>query len=106
MTRYARRRDDSHAPIRNALKAAGVWVWETVDAGNGFPDLLCWRKPTGFVLLEVKTPGSDHSKRKAGNASGKTQARQEKFRAVCPGPVHVVSTVEEAFAALGVGRAA
>lgn len=107
MSRYARRRDANHTTIARALTVAGVWVWHTEGVGQGFPDLLVWTRASGFVLLEVKNPENAHGRgRKNGARSNATTARQVAFRAVCPGPVHVVTSIEEAFDALGFLRVA
>lgn len=108
VTRYARKRDANHTTIARALERLGVWVWHTEGVGGGFPDLLTWTGQRGFVLLELKSPGSAHAKAKPGGKSNssRTAARQAAFRAVCPGPVHVVTTLEEALIAVGLRRAA
>lgn len=97
--RRAAKRDANHASVRDALRKAGLWVCDTAAMGNGFPDLLAWRKTTGFVLLEVKDGTLPPSARKL------TEAEADFFDS-CPGPVHVVNSVEEAFAALGLKVAA
>ena len=56
MTR-AHRTDNNHAEIRDGLREAGWWVWDTHDMGNGFPDLIALNSSGRFVLLEVKSPG-------------------------------------------------
>lgn len=40
MSRYARQVDTSHAPIRDALRKAGLQVIDASRVGDGFPDLL------------------------------------------------------------------
>lgn len=56
MTR-AHRTDNNHAEIRDGLREAGWWVWDTHDLGGGFPDLLALNASGRFVMLEVKSPG-------------------------------------------------
>ena len=105
--RRAAKRDGNQKAIRDALKRLGIWVWETVEVGGGFPDMLVWSRQRGFVLLEVKNPNSERGRRDIrGQRTGETQNRQAAFRAVCPGPVHVVTSVEEALAAVGLKEAA
>jgi len=102
--RYWRaKRDGSHTPIVQAVRAAGCSVAETHAVGSGFPDLVVG-VPFGpqagvTVLLEVKRPGRG----KAHGASEKaTAARQEAFaESWRGGPILTVSSPEEALRALG-----
>jgi hypothetical protein len=90
--RHACATDGNHATIRDGLRAAGLWVWDTHRVGGGFPDLLVWRGR--FVLLEVKDPAQPPSKRALTEL-------EDAFHLGCPGPVHVVETLEAAFDAVG-----
>jgi hypothetical protein len=92
--RRAARRDDNHAAVRDALRAAGIWTHDTGGMGDGFPDLLCWFRGT-FHLLEVKDGTKPPSKRALTDD-------EAEFIRTCPGQVHVVNSVAEAFEALGV----
>jgi hypothetical protein len=91
--RHACATDGNHAAIRDGLRAAGLWVWDTHRVGGGFPDLLVWRH--GFVLLELKDPSQPPSKRALTDL-------EEAFHAGCPGAVHVVECLEDAFEVLGI----
>lgn len=57
MSAYAKRTDSNHAEIRDKLREAGFWVWDTHDLGGGFPDLIALNKSGEFVMLEVKARG-------------------------------------------------
>jgi hypothetical protein len=94
--RHAAATDGNHAAIRDGLRAAGLWVWDTHHVGGGFPDLLVWRNR--FVLLEVKD-GRLSPSRKA------LTPLEQAFHLGCPGPVHVVETLEAAFKAVGLEAA-
>lgn len=93
MSRYARKTDDNQRAIVEALRKLGVWVWPTHALGGGFPDLLVWTRAKGFMLLEVKDGAKTESKRRLTPAEGSFLAR-------CPGPVHVVSSLDEAIAVI------
>ena len=53
---YGRRVDNNHAEIRDGLRMLGFVVWDTSQAGYGFPDLVVAR---GGVVraVEVKSKG-------------------------------------------------
>jgi hypothetical protein len=53
---YAKRKDNNHAEIENALKAASYVVENCSRFGAGFPDLMVGSKgkQPRLVLLEVK----------------------------------------------------
>lgn len=81
--------DTTQEAIVNALRSVGVTVCIITGVGDGAPDLLCGRSGR-TELLEVKT------------AKEKLRPVQEEWHRSWRGkPVHVVRTVEEAFAALG-----
>ena len=52
--RRAAKRDWTEPEIVRALEAIGVTVARV--SSPGVPDLLCWRRDTGYRLIEVKTP--------------------------------------------------
>lgn len=97
--RRAARVDGNHAAIVKALRQAGCGVVDLSAVGNGVPDLLV--HPPTFpdcrmaVLLEIKDPSQPPSKQRLTPA-------QEKFHAGWKGWLHVVRTVDEALAAVGV----
>ena len=96
--RRAAKRDANHGSIVLALRKCGVWVFDTANLGGGFPDLLCWARGR-FTLLEVKDGAKPPSARKLTDD-------ERAFFDNCPGPVHVVTSVEEALAAVGLKEAA
>lgn len=70
MTRYARRRDDNHAELADALRRLG---WDVRDTSNcpsepGIADLSCTRRGR-HAWVECKTP------------RGRLSAAQRAFRA-------------------------
>lgn len=92
--RRAARVDANHTQIATGLRRLGAWVWSTASQGNGFPDLLVWYRG-GYHLLEVKPPGAP--------SKAKLTDREAVFHRSCPGPVHVVRSLEEAAQAIGMG---
>jgi Holliday junction resolvase len=95
--RRAARTDANHGEIRDALRRAGCLVVDTSGVGGGFPDLVAVRH--GRVrFVEVKDGAKSASRRKL------TPAEAE-FIADCAYhgvTVHVVTSVAEAFEAMGV----
>ena len=85
--RWAKSRDSNELQIVEALEAIGAWV---VRLDTPCDLLVGWRGKNW--LLEVK-----HPKR----VSRKDQAAQAQWRAGWPGQVAVVTTVDEALAAVG-----
>ena len=83
-----RRVDGNQAEIVAALRAVGVWVWDTHELGLGFPDLVTWYQGV-FRLIEVKTP------------TGRLTDWEKAFIGACPGEVHIVRSVEDALRAHG-----
>lgn len=55
MSRYPRRVDTTHGPIKAALKRAGFSVWDTAKQGDDGPDLVAGLRGA-TVLIECKTP--------------------------------------------------
>ena len=78
-----RRTDANQSAIVAALRAVGVWVWDTHELGLGFPDLVTWHNGE-FRLVEVKT------------AMGRLTCWEREFIERCPGVVHVVRSVSDA----------
>ncbi len=97
--RRAARTDRNHAEIVKALRQAGCGVVDLSAVGNGVPDLLV--HPPTFpacrmaVLLEIKDPKQPPNKRKL-------KPSQVKFHAEWKGWVHVVTSTDEALAAVGI----
>lgn len=85
------RADNNQAEIVRALRSVGVTVHITSQVGEGFPDLVCGYFGKNF-LIEVKNP----------EARGKLRATQEIFRDKWKGNVHVVNSIQEALAVVGV----
>lgn len=88
------RTDGNHGKIRDALRMA-VWpVYDTSHIGGGFPDLMT-RSRTGSVLfLEIKDGRLPPSRRVLTPA-------ELKFQALWGKNYVVVTSVEEAFRAVG-----
>lgn len=84
---HAGRVDANHTQIVAALRKAGVRVLSLASVGAGCPDLLCSFRHCN-VLLEIKVPGE------------KLNKVQEEFHATWPGALKVVTTPEEAIAAV------
>lgn len=75
------RKDRNHDRIVEIAESHG---WDCVSlssAGSGVPDLLCWRHPDGFMLVEVKAP-----------KGGRLTDAQKKFRERHRMPVWYPST--------------
>ena len=93
---HAHRVDSTQKDIVTALRKAGCSVAITSGAGDGFPDLVVYRPRVstkdleGLYLLEVKTRG------------GKLTPAQEKFHGKWKGPIHIVTSVDEALIVVGV----
>lgn len=63
MSRYARKVDDNHGAVMNALRKSGAFVQSLASVGNGCPDLLVgYRGRT--VLMEVKDGAKPPSARR------------------------------------------
>ncbi len=81
---YARRRDTTHAAVRDALRDAGYSVFDAGNVGGDFPDLVVGAHGVTF-LVEVKSPG------------GKLSAGQRRFSdGWRGGPVVVAYNAEQA----------
>lgn len=84
MTRYAARVDNSHALIRDAIRKAGFYTFDTHALGGGFPDLLAVSRSGRVILFEIKSPGEWLTPREA------------VFFEEYPAALHVIHTAEEA----------
>ena len=89
MSQYARRVDRNHAEIRDAIRKAGYYTFDTHALGCGFPDLLAVNKRGRVVLFEVKSPGE------------KLTTPEAIFRETYPGALFIVQTAEQALDYLG-----
>lgn len=67
MRGIAGRRDSTHAPIRDGLRARGWRVLDIGDAGNNAPDLIAGKSGQTY-LIECKAPGK---KEKPGQAAAR-----------------------------------
>jgi hypothetical protein len=90
--RHARRTDDNHSEIRDALRdVPGVYCHDvSAVAGLGF-DLLCNFRGGAPVFLEVKQPATRNDLTKS----------ERKARDHWGDAWHVVTSLEEALRALG-----
>lgn len=86
-----KRVDQNQKEIVDALRAVGCLILDLTAVGNGCPDLLVARHDT-LYLLEIKNPGT----------KGKLNARQQKWHDEWKGQVAIASTVDEAFAIVGI----
>lgn len=93
--RRAAKRDSNHPAVVKALRAAGCGVVDLAAVGAGVPDLLVcaptW--PHEASLIEVKDGGKPPSARKL-------TPDQEKFHAAWKGRIFVVTSPDEALAAI------
>lgn len=99
MTRKYGKPDANHAEIVKALLRHGCDVLDLKAVGNGAPDLLVGRPyyPHHLYLLEVKDGAKPPSARKLTDD-------QVEFHARWRGPIHIVTSVEEALDAVGIVR--
>lgn len=91
--RRAAKIDRNQPAIVQALRDIGTSVQSLGAVGKGCPDLLCFREPVGYTLLEVKDGDKVPSQRKL-------NADQVKFHAEWKGPIHVVESVNDAIRAV------
>lgn len=87
----ASRVDLTQAEIVDALRRVGAFVWICSRLGDGFPDLFVVFRELAY-LLECKSPG------------GRLTGAEQRFIAMCPIPVHVVHTADEALRVIGAMR--
>lgn len=93
MSRYARKVDDNHGKVVEALRAQGATVQSLAAVGAGVPDLLVgYRGRT--LLLEVKDGAKVPSKQRL------TEAEADWHRDWRGGPLDTVSSPEEALSVL------
>lgn len=85
--RRAAKIDANQGQITTALKQAGATVKSLAAVGEGFPDLVVGFRDRN-LLMEVKQP------------KGKLTAQQLDLISSWRGLIHVVTTAEEALAAL------
>lgn len=82
-----KRVDSTQRSIVEALRRCGVFVFPAHTMGRGFPDLVLVHPRTRTVhLAEVKN----------GPMGWKLTPAQRKFRALCPAPVVVLTSPQEA----------
>jgi hypothetical protein len=94
--RRAAKIDANQPEIVEALEAHRCSVKSLAAVGDGCPDLLVWSPWTrSHELLEVKDGAKSPSRRKLTDD-------QVKFHAKWGGPIHVVTSVDEALRAVGV----
>lgn len=87
MSRYARRTDDNHAAVVDALRKAGAVVRSLAKVGDGCPDLLVgYRGRT--LLLEVKDGSKPPSARRL------TADEERFFDEWTGGPLAIVESPE------------
>lgn len=79
---WARKTDQNHAAIRDAMRAAGAEVEDLSGTGKGMPDTLVYTADGRLLLVEIKMP------------KGTLTAAQVRFHSRFP--VHIVRTVEAA----------
>jgi hypothetical protein len=73
MTRYARRIDTTHVPIKQAFLSVGATVMDTSTLGGDAPDLVVgWRGRTVLVECKWKRPT------KEGGAHGETDGQRSR----------------------------
>lgn len=97
MIRRAAKKDANHAEIVDALRAAGCGVCDLAAVGGGVPDLLVCGPvyPFPACLIEIKDGAKPPSARKL-------TPDQERFHAAWKGPIHVVTSADEALRAVGI----
>jgi hypothetical protein len=82
--------DACQPEIVAALVGVGCSVQTLGQVGRGCPDLLVYAPCGGYLLIEVKVPGE------------KLNATEAAWHARWKGPVHIVKSVEEALAVVGI----
>lgn len=94
--RYAAKTDQNHAEIAAALRAAGATVCDLSRVGGGCPDLLVGGHGINY-LLEIKDGKKPPSKRMLNGI-------QKEWHVRWRGSVSIVTSVDDALAAIGVAR--
>lgn len=87
MSRFARRTDETHAPIREAFRQAGFSVWDTHNQGGDGPDLVVGLRGA-TVLVECKTP----TRKDGGHRPSALSHGQRTFAALWRGGPYIVAT--------------
>ena len=88
-----KRVDGNHASIVKGLRAVGATVRSTAMVGQGFPDILCAYRGVNY-LFEIKDGAKSPSKRQL-------TAAEEVFHETWRGQVAIVTSLDEALAAIG-----
>jgi hypothetical protein len=79
MSRWARRVDTTHVPIRNALVAAGASIWDTSRLGGGWPDMVAgWAGRNIFIEAKWRRPTRGAMR---GGSHGETDNQRERREA-------------------------
>lgn len=86
--------DANQGEIVAALRKVGALVADTSMVGNGFPDIVVRHRGRIF-LIEIKNPAVRACDRKLTPA-------EEVFHKLWVGHVHIVESVEQALAVLGI----
>lgn len=95
--RRAAKVDANQGEIVEALRRIGAGVLSLAQLGKGVPDLLVWYRGA-YSLLEIKMPVYRKTMPKTMEP---LTPDQERFHWEWPGEIYVVSTVDEAFLAVG-----
>ncbi len=82
MNRYAKRTDNTHAAIRDALRGAGWTVTDYSSVGNGVPDLRVLKGSVG-LWVDAKSKG------------GEVEHAQVKFAALHPECIFIAAISPE-----------
>jgi hypothetical protein len=81
--------DGNHRDVIAVAEAYGWQVVSLASVGGGCPDILCYREPQGYRLIEVKV------------GKAKFTPAQERFRQKYSMPVLTVRSAEEAESVFG-----
>ena len=84
MTKHDKRTDTNHAEIRDGLRKAGYFCFDSSRFGSGFPDLIV-RGGGRVVMLEIKQ-----------GSAKLTDAEKDFHEAFYGLGLHVVRTLEQA----------
>lgn len=93
--RKAGKVDANQGQIVNAIRRVGATVTITSSLGQGFPDLVVGYKKTNY-LFEIKDGSQPPSRQKL-------TPDEEEWHAAWRGSVHIIASVDDAFAVLGIG---
>lgn len=92
--RRAAKIDANQQDIVDTLRAYGCSVQSMAAIGKGCPDLLVWSPWVGAQLIEVKDGSKPPSARKL-------TPDQVEYHARWKGPIHIVTTSQEALIVMG-----